>query len=268
LGNNGVVNMASASSTTLANIVTTYEGMVNIPIPWGTSSSPLQLVQTQSDDFNRADQTPLSGNWTTITGLNPLQLLSNRVTSNVVGTAGDMRYNAASFPNDQWAQISLPAFSNAANCFGGVLLRASAVAGTDYRVFLQSSGQFFIQKYLTGTPTTLKTAAYAVAPNDIVTASAIGTQISIYDNGNLLWTLSDATTAAGSAGAIIDAVTSLANAAGDNWVAGSVTNPIVSASALGAYGPIVDTTSSTGGAYGQSKGIGSSVNGGYGPSLT
>jgi len=226
-GNNGVVNLAKANAT-IAQIVGSYEGVVNVPIP-GTGGFEIngigagQSGQIASDNFNRADSNPIGGNWTTINGAAVTQLLSSQATAAVAGTTGESWWNANAFPNDQWAQITLPVFSASPTSFGGVALRMN-MSGvyTDYRCFIASNGNGNIGRFNAGSSLSLFSHVATVAPGDTVTGTVMGIVLAVYDGRNLLGIANDGLVTSGAAGLLIDPVTSVANAAADNWSAGSI----------------------------------------------
>src|SRR5712692_7717114 len=59
---------------------------------------------TVSDDFNRADNATLGGNWTTVFGYSDLSIVSNH--ANFTGSVGADYWNA-SFTNDQFSKVTI-----------------------------------------------------------------------------------------------------------------------------------------------------------------
>ena len=264
-GNNGVIGVAT-TSLTLAQLVASHEGVVNIPIPWG-SGSPLQLTTLASDNFNRANVNPLAPNWTTIPGgtFGNAQIVSNQAVNTTAGAAADVSYTGISWPNDQWSQVTISTFP-AGNSFAGVSLRGSASVSSDYRVFGDSNTKFIVSKIVSGTSTNLTNQNGTVAVGDVITGAIVGTQISGYQNGNLLFTVSDSSLASGNAGILVDSVTNLSNAAVDNWSGGSLADPPpISSGVAGGYGPI-GVAGTPAGAYGPKDFVaGGTPAGAYGP---
>jgi len=206
------VGCALASNTTIANLIAGYEGMFNIPIPWGTSTTPLQLSTLATDTFQRADANPIGGNWTQLyTGasFSPSQLASNTIEGSVAGNNSDSYWNAISWPNDQWVSIKVAALTDA-NCYAGINLRSTPGAfasANGYRIYVKGpfgvGAKYAITKYVNGTFSNLVAeTTLTVSANDIITVSVIGNQISFYQNGNLITTLSDSSQTSGQAGVL------------------------------------------------------------------
>lgn len=230
-GGGWVIGAAKAANTTFAQLVTGYEGVSNVPIPWGLGT-PLQLATQATDNFNRADQNPIAGNWTqvsSLSGFGQAQLSGNQVIANVAGTRASYWWNAQSWNADQWASIKVT--TCLANSNLGVSLRNSTSgAATCYMcLFLGtagSAGTIRIQKFVTGTFTSLFSATnFTVNLGDIITGSVIGTQLSMYVNGNLWLTGTDGSIASGAAGWVVNGTTLNTNAAIDDWVGGNISTP-------------------------------------------
>ena len=73
-----------------------------------------------SDNFNRADENPLAGNWTTVPTAGNCKIVTN-VVNGVTTGSNEVYWNAGSFSNDQYSQLIFP--TNVAN--NGVLCRVS-----------------------------------------------------------------------------------------------------------------------------------------------
>ena len=81
-----------------------------------------------SDDFTRADNLDLGANWDDgYAGLASCKIASNKVTAQADGESCVETWNATSFTNDQWAEITLGNFSSS---FGeaSILLRSACLA--------------------------------------------------------------------------------------------------------------------------------------------
>ena len=229
------IGLATAPSTTLTQLVTTYEGIQNVPIP-NPSAIPVfvcpQLSVLASDNFQRADANPIGGNWTPIgapTNFGPAQLKSHALEP--VTTNCDSWWNAFVWPNDQWAQVTIGAFTTA-NI--GIDLRSDKVgAGTVYRLYGQSSGNWSIQRVINnfGTGTIAVASGTGAtgrtfATGDVITSCIVGTTISFYQNGDLFAVATDASIASGSAGALAYAGATPANGTITAWSGGSPQDPL------------------------------------------
>ena len=90
-----------------------------------------------SDNFDRADQDPLAGNWTqTGSGAVVFRLASNAVTMNGFSNDREAFWNAETFADDQYSQVTLTAESGGgAGSGGGVLCRH---VGGGVRTFIRA----------------------------------------------------------------------------------------------------------------------------------
>lgn len=231
-GGPGGIEAAIASGMTFSQLIQTYEGVVNIPIPQST----LQLAAGASDTFARANANPIGGNWTaysTIAGATsfaPGQIVSNQVEGTVIGNNFDSFYTGITWNADQWSQVT--AQVSLANSAGiGVLLRANALGA--YRLYWQgnlgSAGQYHIQKYTVAGNVfsnllTQNLGFLTVNVGDVLMGCVVGTTLSIYLNTNLVCQTTDSTWASGSAGIAGAPTTALTNVAINNWSGGSIIN--------------------------------------------
>ena len=224
-GSGYVVNMATANSTSLAQLIQTYEGIIDIPIPFST----LQLSALASDNFNRANANPIGGNWTqlsTAAGFQPAQIVSNQVEGTIAGDNSDSWYNAVPWPNDQWAKITVEACT--ASSYVGVSLRQNEGGTlTAYRYYWNGTaggtGTFSAQGVVAGRlAVVINVTGAKVNDGDVLLASIIGSQMSLYQNGNLIGTGQRhvESRASGAAGFAIAPITAVTNAALGVWSGG------------------------------------------------
>lgn len=131
---------------------------------------------TALDDFNRADENPLAGNWTSVSA-NPFRLISNQVQGSGVSFVESYAYwNATPFGNDQFSQLQIVT----ANFSLGVTVRGSG-APTDYyctQFYPSNSADLF--KYVSGSYTSLAGGAYAWTTNDYIRMTAVGSTLTFY----------------------------------------------------------------------------------------
>lgn len=225
-GTTYTVNAAIAPSTTLAQLVTTFEGVQNIPI----SSNPgLNLQVLASDDFNRPDGS-LGANWTLLNFTNfvPAQIVSHKVTSTAAGGNCDSWYNAIAWPNDQWSQVTVN--TCLASSFVGISLRqvSAGSSSTAYRIYWNgttgSSGTWNIQRLQFGTFTTLASGSLTLNIGDTLLGAVVGSNILLYWNRLLIAVISDSALTSGNAGLLVIPVTTISNAAISAWSGGSFQN--------------------------------------------
>lgn len=203
------IGCAISFSNTVSQLVQTNEGMKSIPLI-SDAGLAIQLNALASDNFTRANENPIAGNWTQLfTGasFSPGQIASNFYEGSVAGNNSDSYWNANSWPADQWVSFTLNALADSSS-FAGVDLRATPGAfatATTYRIFLTgpigATSKYSVFKYIGGALTQLKSATtLATAVGDVFLASAIASQISLYQNGNLIFTVSDSGITSGVAG--------------------------------------------------------------------
>lgn len=232
------ISLAIAPNQTFASLAQLQEGVFDVPIPT-LAGFALNLNTVASDSFSRANQNPIAGNWSTVStsaGIGGLQLLSDAATSSATGNASYSYWNAASWSADQWGQITIGTVPTAgSNCSMGVLLRASTSGAlTEYIASIAGSGtgaaySFHAAKYVSGTYTAIplnNTADYTLSIGDTITASMIGSTLSIYDNANLIATATDTSISSGAVGMSANTNgNALSNLSISGWSGGGVQNP-------------------------------------------
>lgn len=219
----GVINAAIATGTTPAQLVSSYEGVRNVPIAVNPS---LNLNVLASDDFLRADANPIGGNWSPFQsspGYTTAQLLSHAFASSTVANS-DSFWNALSWANDQWSQITVGVC--AASSTVGIDLRASTSGALNvYRLFWTGStgspGTWTIQTVVSGSYDPRLSGTLTVNVGDTLTGVVVGTNIMFYWNGLLLGILSDSSVGSGAPGALVNPTTSVSNATITSWSGGN-----------------------------------------------
>lgn len=172
------------------------QGQILAPILFGTGSSG-GVVQV-TDNFTRADASPLSGNWHTDSVFDNLQIVSNTSQPTTLSVIGSEYNTGATWPNDQQSVTTITL--NTGTQYAGPAVRSNG-AGTSYRVIAGSDGDptIYIQK-CTGTTTCATQGAgvsYTHANGDKIGLSASGsstTTLTLYINGVLQTTRSDSST--------------------------------------------------------------------------
>lgn len=230
-GNSGYqIALSIARSKTFAQLVATYEGILDVPTPT-TAGLALELVPLGTDDFHRADANPIGSPWSrfsTSGGFSAAQIVSDVLEGTALGVNTDSFYNAISWPDDQWSEVVLGNVDTSGVMYAGIILRASeSGALTSYRLFAKiSSGRvadLTIQKALAGSFSQLADVAGLVSPGDVLTGSAIGDSISLYQNGNLLLTVQDSDIPSGGAGLLVNPDSaSLSSVTLTSWRGGGV----------------------------------------------
>ncbi len=173
-----------------------------------------------SDDFNRSNESPMAGNWSTpASGADPFFLSSNVVQGTGASNENYGYWNADVFPDDQFSQATLVSNTSSFDC--GVSVRVSTSTASSYsfgnRGNTATTGIF---KIASGTFTLLLTSGTPVANGDVLKITAAGTTLEGFINGVSIGTTTDATYTSGSAG--LNGYGSGGVCAFDDWSGGAV----------------------------------------------
>lgn len=200
-----------------------------------------------SDDFNRANEDPLSGggNWTQLHNFvfdGNIELVSNHIASQSTGGGGMFARwtGAGSFTADQYAKATIGALAfNGTAYQGGVICRASADVSPNhdfYGIYVSddssSSRTTVLFKIVNGTTTILHSDVVTWANGDTVELECEDTTIRGMKNGVALggsFTTTDASIASGIPGVWISGDSGVPTL--DDWDSGNLTTAV----ADGAY---------------------------------
>jgi fibronectin type III domain protein/lysyl oxidase len=152
-----------------------------------------------TDAFDRANENPIAGNWTSGPGnFGDLQIVGNVVQSVTAGVDGAAYYNAVAWPDDQWSEVELRSVGREQ---GGPAVRLSATAVTGYVFAVNSGGTtYFIAKGLDGWTPTLASGAHAFAVGDVLRLEVQGNTLRAYVNGTLIDSVVDSDIPSGNSG--------------------------------------------------------------------
>ena len=167
-----------------------------------------------SDNFNRADESPLSGggNWATVTGFNNFRIVSNQVTQVTEPSDTAARYSGVTWPDDQWSQVTI---ADATLQNGGPAVRMNTSGTASSYVFVVVASEYRIYRISSGSATSIASAAGTFANGDVLYLEIQGTTLIAKKNGVQVLTVTDATHSAGGAGIHGFSVSAL-----DDWSAG------------------------------------------------
>jgi len=163
------------------------------------------VVPVAVDTFQRADGT-FSGNWTTFSNYAALQIASHLVEPTANNpTQCAAYYSAVVFSNDQYSEITIATLNDSA----AQAAAAVRMSGNN-AYFAQMQGATgnlrFIQiwKLVSGSGTQLS-ASIPVTPTigDVLRLTAVGSAISVFQNGFLIGQVIDSSLASGSPGMIL-----------------------------------------------------------------
>ena len=137
------------------------------------------------DNFNRANETPLTGNWYNKTGIN---LSSNKVVSTTNSDKFAVR-KTPQFTANQFSEIKLiatPGYDF------GVAVRCSSTQLTGYWLTPYSNGSSIsISKFNNGSYSILSTVSAITKINDMLKLEIVGNVLKGYVNNNLVITTTD-----------------------------------------------------------------------------
>lgn len=179
-----------------------------------------------TDDFNRADNTSLGANWTTVsTGgfdATGFQIVSNAAQPEQL-TGDDLElYTGSTFADDQYAQAKVTVTSTGSNAGLGVVVRG-ATNGSCYRAVVSkaASNNVSLFKFVAGAGTNLGNRTTTWVDGDTLRIEVQGTTITLYQNGVALGaTFSDSALASGAPG--ISHSTSITSGSLDDFAAGDL----------------------------------------------
>lgn len=185
-------------------------------------------TQTNTDNFNRADEAPLSGggNWSSTT--NRIDLVSNQVQP--AGTSNDREaiYTAWSNGDDQYSQIKVTAITGTAGNGFGPCVRHNSTVGTKtmYRLILNGDGEYELLKFITGTPTSLASGTVTYSAGTALGLSINGTTLKMWYGGTQFGSnITDSGIASGVPGiAYSSSLSSVPT--GDDWDAGTTSGAV------------------------------------------
>jgi hypothetical protein len=148
-----------------------------------------------SDNFNRADGA-VGSNWTTLTGFNAMQVVSNTACATGGTAASHVATATATFAADHEAECVITPFNNFD--WGGPGVRFSGNDG--YVARCTTSTRIDLFRLDGGTLTAIGTGAGTYAVGDTIRIRAEGTAITVYANNTLIRTATDATHSSGQPG--------------------------------------------------------------------
>jgi hypothetical protein len=177
-----------------------------------------------SDDFNRTDQNPLVGNWTSPEPPEGMAIGYNRVVPSSIDADDWAYYSGMTWPDDQYSKAKLYVTGSAGGDRGmGLLVRRSASAITHYRVVVDhaSTGNVGLSKTIAGAYTLLATFTQNWTDGDVWELRVRDTTLQIFWNDNQVGTdVTDGSISSGYPGIAYSFHET--SAALDDWDGGSV----------------------------------------------
>lgn len=192
-------------------------------VSMGGMSAPRKLVTAgggggaaYTDNFNRADEEPITSPWATSTGWDALKVHNNKMFAAVDNHCA--AYYNATFSNNQYSQIV------SAEHYGGVehgpMVRISASARTSYYFLRNDDASVQLRKWVAGTYELIGTCSGtpSFTGGAIMRLEANGTSITAKVGGTTICTATDSAVSAGYPGVWISAL----NKDVDDWAGGDL----------------------------------------------
>ena len=177
------------------------------------------MTTLATDDFNRANEDPLAGNWTSVQ--HNARLVSNQFAGPASDTDGLVYWSPVTPPDAQWSQITVKAAGS--NNDWGPACRVATGAVTAYFQdhFPGSEGLY---KAVGGTYTNIAAgSAVGYSVNDVLYVEAQGTNIACTINGSADASTSDVSISSGRLGLFVFNN----DARGDDWSGGDFLSAFV-----------------------------------------
>lgn len=181
-------------------------------------------MTTATDDFNRANETPLAGNWSAGSGDTAFNLASNAAFSPDDSVDRCSIYTGASFGNDQSSKAKLTTSGTSGGGAGpGLCVRHAPAARTFYRLATDHAASTNVEfgRFVAGSFTVLGSFTQAWTNGDTWEFRAVGpaaaTVLTIYLNGALVQTFTDNSSLASGSPGISYSTTSISGTI-DDWV--------------------------------------------------
>jgi hypothetical protein len=203
----------------------------------GVGSAP-KFTELAADLLNGVNANPLNpAIWSQDSAhiFGPLQILNNQcVSANLEVSVGCLElYTGVTLPNDQFVQITLNEFDFLADPDGFIclLMRSNLDTSTCYEIaldggFVPGQGMVSIQVYVGDAFIAINTysgpANLTFSRGDVILCAVVGTTIYVYQNGNLIFQVSDSLVTSGQAGIFLGATINVANMGVTNFSTGRV----------------------------------------------
>lgn len=205
-----------------------------------TLKESTSFTQVAIDNFQRANGL-LGANWVAETAPTA-SISSNKVQPTVANGAQIFQYWATnSFNNNQYSEITISALTDGSSFMApGVRMSGAAVGGsgnTNGYIGLAigptgSASTAFITKFVNGTQTNITSVAATFQIGDVIRISAVGTTITMFQNGTQILQTTDAAVTSGFPGFFIASSTGVTNAQISLWAGGGVGIPTTFSSGL------------------------------------
>jgi hypothetical protein len=185
------------------------------------------------DDFQRPNEAPLSdgGNWGSVSTAVDAALVDDQAVA-TDRNFGSRMYWVPAFPADQYSQITLGAGFNSNSFIGPDVRNPNGSANTCYELYVQPTA-WVVRKIIAGDATNLATGSGTFAAGDVLLLTVEGNQITAFQNGVQLASVSDSDITTGAASFLIFDSSTPNNSAISDWQGGAVNATSSAASGSG-----------------------------------
>ncbi|MFC4307493.1 hypothetical protein ACFPN2_00225 [Steroidobacter flavus] len=200
-----------------------------------TLASATAHAAVQVDNFNRANATPLGGNWETITA-NGLNLASNQVTGSTGLAVSGWKAASFAFAADQSSEVKVLVPGDYDDA--GIGVRLSSTGGGQGYVaqYRAGDGRVYVSRLTAGALTTLIAPVVSWTSGDVLKLTVTGTMLEVFRNGVSIGSTTDSTHASGQPGLVYQLdnlnVTRLDDWQGQDGSSGSVDGVVLSGGVL------------------------------------
>lgn len=158
-------------------------GPIVMEVKAGTNCNTGQSI---TDNFTRADGGDIGASWTPITSETGMQILSNQVQPQSVGSDCGERYSGVSWSANQSAEVKVTVTGGTAGTGGGVVVRCASGARTYYRLVIDASGHWEVGWNNAGSFTPLNSGTTTYSAGAVLKLSIVGsTLVSTYNGVQL-----------------------------------------------------------------------------------
>ncbi len=183
------------------------------------------ILEQQSSNFIVSDafERPNGGvgaNWTPTEGAFSITSDAISLSSQGGDSRGSMYWNAATFPNDQFSQITIGAVGGSTSTLGPAVRMQNS--GENYYMLAAIGTTVNLQVESAGANSTIGVYNHQIVPGDVLRLEVQGTTLTAKLNGTTILTETDSTFASGSAG--IAGLNTTSPTIGGDWVGGPIVN--------------------------------------------
>ena len=192
-----------------------------------SSAGGFVFTPVTTDNFNRANETPIGVHWYRNYAATNFNLSASTVVANALGNDTEWSYTTTAFANDQYAQAAITVSSASAGAGYGVSTRNGTLVlnpDTKYRCVVSKAASNNIElgvRNSSAVYSTLMTLTSAWNDGDILRLASVSTTHYVYRNGTLLGSTTNALLTAGRPGMTYSSTVDSGNI--DSWEGGDVT---------------------------------------------